>query len=350
MQLKSHIQSERVLLDERDHIKHIFASELSLTPKLGKLNHCTARLLGAPNWQTAMAQAQERQALSILNEDSPLAPTVRIIRDSDAAEQTRVFCEYINVRFGSVASDDVMDELIEAMDEVVWTHLGTTQFISDTVNNQGFETQLLSLLQASTLPLTSFLDIWVAVENYTTITLADYQAYLADNSVLYGLCNKCSSHLDGRGACTDETCFYSEYPQRISLDMPVDATQRFLPVTAEVYDDERRYEVEFDAALYFEYAAKNNLLADTIRGLAQIGWGGDYQSDSVAQFFEPGGKGMGHEDVRYLFANKASGFECHVDPGALGAYLQRHKPYMYANLILPSSLAKNEALQALIQS
>src|SRR5205823_1079481 len=52
-------------------------------------------------------------------------------------------------------------------------------------------------------------------------------------------------------------------------------------IRAEVHSDDHKVKASFDATAFFERATLEEVL-----GLAEIGWGGNYEADGVAQFLE----------------------------------------------------------------
>lgn len=154
------------------------------------------------------------------------------------------------------------------------------------------------------------------------------------------ICGKCGSHMNG-DYCSDDTCPYSEWPQRVSLrelqEEPAETLrQRYevLPrirVHAEVHDDSHFKKVEFDAALWFAQACDNEVI-----DLHGIGWTGDYASDAVAEYFSDR-----NEDIADLFdfcraaqrTSEPQGFECSVDEDSAMSWLKQHRPGLWARLL-----------------
>lgn len=82
-------------------------------------------------------------------------------------------------------------------------------------------------------------------------------------------------------------------------------------IRAEVHSDDHNAKVEFDATKWFEQASDEEII-----GLAKADFGGDYESDEVAEFFadtltKPVFDYLDH--LRGSFGQRV-GFECHVEP------------------------------------
>ena len=101
-------------------------------------------------------------------------------------------------------------------------------------------------------------------------------------------------------------------------------------IKAEVHTDDYRFSEEsddarfftgFDATAWFAQASQENILK-----LAEIGWGGDYAADDVAEWSADGlpNKAM-QRMFRYTQAGDM-GFECHINGGDAMTWLIAHKP------------------------
>lgn len=101
----------------------------------------------------------------------------------------------------------------------------------------------------------------------------------------------------------------------------------FIPtlIRAEVFSDDRIYEIKFDAAKWFEQADPSAL-----RDLASCEWGGDYPADNVAEFFINDKNSNVADLFDYLHRlhahGKIMGFECYVNEVDALAWLQTHRP------------------------
>lgn len=92
-------------------------------------------------------------------------------------------------------------------------------------------------------------------------------------------------------------------------------------ITAETHDDEYFYTVSsFDCTPWFEQAED-----EEITDLAECGWGGDYPSDVVAEFFN---ENEDYPDITEMFRYKQTGFECHVSDAEALAWLAVHRPHL----------------------
>jgi hypothetical protein len=104
-------------------------------------------------------------------------------------------------------------------------------------------------------------------------------------------------------------------------------------IKARAYTDDRVFEVEFDATKWFEQASD-----EAITGLVEIGWGGNYASDYVAQHM-----GDHSEELRKMFEylgliqdrpvkKDQCGFECYVDSHSAVKWLKAHRPNLAARV------------------
>ena len=105
-----------------------------------------------------------------------------------------------------------------------------------------------------------------------------------------------------------------------------------MSIPAEVHSDDFVIEAKFDAERWFAHASEAEILR-----LAEIEWGGDYEADEVARFFD--GK-PGFEQVSALFNYLSGhprmlngdtvGFECHItDPDAALRWIEANRPQMF---------------------
>jgi len=111
------------------------------------------------------------------------------------------------------------------------------------------------------------------------------------------------------------------------LDWAIDYATRETQISAEAHSDDYQVEVTFDAFDWFEQASDAEIVA-----LAEIGWGGDYESDAVAQFFE---KTSTQELFEYLEdpESRPCGFECHVDKKGAMHWISENRPHLLKNLV-----------------
>ena len=98
-------------------------------------------------------------------------------------------------------------------------------------------------------------------------------------------------------------------------------------IRAEVHSDDHVAEANFDATTWFEQASN-----EEIRALAEISWGGDMESDAVAQFFNTDSE----RDVAFVFTyvqhKQDVGYECHVDSKDALRWIDVNRPHLRALL------------------
>lgn len=151
-------------------------------------------------------------------------------------------------------------------------------------------------------------------------------------------CKKCGSPIHG-DYCSDDTCAYSEWPQRVpydklARDSAPELRERYgvqlrLRVHAEAHSDDYRVEVAFDAAPWFAQASD-----EAIVRLADAEWGTGEAADVVAEHFT-----RTHERIAFMFdyldtfpEGAAIGFECSVDPDSAKDWLKQNRPGLWARL------------------
>ena len=120
---------------------------------------------------------------------------------------------------------------------------------------------------------------------------------------------------------------YREYVQALPEGVVKDDALRFLEpfvVRAEIHSDDFTLGGDFEAAPWFEQASDVEIL-----DLFGVGWGGDYEADAVAEYFEGNDayEWIAHvlEEVR---ATKNLGFEVHVDPAHAVRWIRRYRPHL----------------------
>lgn len=166
-------------------------------------------------------------------------------------------------------------------------------------------------------------------------------------------CKQCGSPMHG-DYCLDDTCVYSDWPQRVPHGEILSGSatvlrERYnvLPrirVMAEVYSDDRNLEAPFDAAPWFARASD-----DEIVDLAEIDWSGDEPADVVAEHFI--GSHAGVDSVfDYLNALNtrrgadSMGFECRIDEDSAMAWLKQHRPELWRRIKLNGFFVSIEKL------
>lgn len=106
-------------------------------------------------------------------------------------------------------------------------------------------------------------------------------------------------------------------------------------IPAHVYPDNHALKARFDALTWFDKAPDNAILA-----LAECGWGGDYASDAVAEWFNNPESPYHNADVERVFdylhaqrnVDENLGFECHVDGVKALEWLRHARPELFAVL------------------
>lgn len=114
---------------------------------------------------------------------------------------------------------------------------------------------------------------------------------------------------------------------QLKVEQPVSASMARMLVKAEAHSDDRRVEVNFDASAWFAQASDND-----IRKLANVGWGGDYDADAVADYFSSSATSELYEYLYSKFVPKDVGFECNVDEISAMTWLAVHRPALAKEL------------------
>jgi len=101
-------------------------------------------------------------------------------------------------------------------------------------------------------------------------------------------------------------------------------------IIAEVHSDDRIVEVEFDASAWFKQASDKEILA-----LADIEWGGNYEADNVASFYEATPDVAEMFDYVHLLNSRSitMGFECNVDESSAMTWLKTNKQDIWAQIL-----------------
>lgn len=95
-------------------------------------------------------------------------------------------------------------------------------------------------------------------------------------------------------------------------------------IKAEIHSDDRKIEVEFDAAAFFKQASD-----DELQKLADCGFRGDYPADDVGHF-EAGRNSEVQRVFDYLEITRDQGFEVVVDSDDASAWLRANRPAITA--------------------
>jgi len=101
-------------------------------------------------------------------------------------------------------------------------------------------------------------------------------------------------------------------------------------VKARCHSDDFAIDVLFDATEWLEQASD-----DEIKELAKIGWGGDYQADEVAQFFQENTTERLFDYLSFnprLMNGDNVGYECHLEENDVLEWLQKNRQELYDTL------------------
>jgi hypothetical protein len=91
------------------------------------------------------------------------------------------------------------------------------------------------------------------------------------------------------------------------------------PIRAEVHDDNHRFEVKFDARLWFEKASDEDIIY-----LYEENWTAGYASDPVAEFFE----NINRQITNFFESKGDSGFSVSVNEDDAIAWIKQHRPHL----------------------
>lgn len=147
-------------------------------------------------------------------------------------------------------------------------------------------------------------------------------------------CKNCSSPMHG-DYCSDDTCAYSEWPQRVPreelLNEPTPVLRErhnVVPrvrVWAKVHSDDHRMQAEFDAVPWFAQASDDEIVA-----LAKGGRHRNRMADEVAQHFR------GMPKIAALFAyienQDDCGYECTIEADGAMNWLKQHRPELWKRI------------------
>lgn len=234
MSLFKLIANETDLNTEKSNILRVLEKELSITLKSQRRqNEVVAKLLGAKDWNTLIGVVKNNQA------DNNVAPV----------KVGGLVTQYLRRRF-NIEADFIISELCEEMDECVMDCHGTSQKVSDEINNQGLDVQLDSLINPNIPVLTSHTlkhllseGVWDVIKEVSGVTPEDVASYIDDPYFDYGLCTTCGHVRQSGGFCQDVNC---------SKHLVNDCGEKRLTVKMVARPDHNTYdEFEFDAADYF---------------------------------------------------------------------------------------------------
>lgn len=119
--------------------------------------------------------------------------------------------------------------------------------------------------------------------------------------------------------------------QQINDSISSQPTTSPVRVRAECHSDDRVFEVEFDAAQWFDQASDQEIF-----DLAECGWGGDYPSDAVAidmaKHLDSIAALFVYLDNHNRSPRKHIGFECHVEREGAIAWLRANRPGLLTHI------------------
>jgi len=208
------IPNENALESEKTRLLRALESELSLTFKSERRkNEIVAKLLGAADWNTLIGVVRRKK-------EHTTRPDVKV---------GALIVSYLENRFGMNAHG-ITSGLTEVMDEFVFDRHGTSQRVTDTINNNGLEAQLDSLVNpdipvvtADTIHMLLKDEVWAIIKEIAGVTHKDVAAYMRDVCHTYGLCTLCGHAKQSGGFCQDVTCPHhkvnAEHEPRLTVNM-----------------------------------------------------------------------------------------------------------------------------------
>ena len=99
-------------------------------------------------------------------------------------------------------------------------------------------------------------------------------------------------------------------------------------IKAEVHDDDRIFEAEFDATSWFDQAEDDEILE-----LARCGWGNDAPSDWVARFCRDTDRHV-DEVLSHVGRERNVGFECSVNEEDALRWVAKNRPGLMRSMTL----------------
>lgn len=151
MQLIDHIHSESELISVRDHLQKVLAAELSITPKLRRVNEVTAKLIGVADWNTALGViAHKTTVSSSFPGDSP---------------------ESIYSFLCALSNGDPENSFALSLDDMVFDHCGTSKSHS-VINNAGVREQVSAIIKSIGID-----NFWLEMSNTLAITRYWYELW-----------------------------------------------------------------------------------------------------------------------------------------------------------------------------
>lgn len=138
MNLIDSIQNKDELINFRNHVQGVLKRRLGA--RIGKsfgqreFDELTAEVLGVANLNTALGILANREGA-----EPPLKADDRYCVSSEL----NGLCSVIA---GLLAQDYVSEaDLFDVLDDLVFEHVGTSKAVSDNINNQGYERQIMAL-------------------------------------------------------------------------------------------------------------------------------------------------------------------------------------------------------------
>ena len=200
-----------------------------------KQNEVVAGLLGAADWNTLVASVRSQGK--------------RANADQVNIGQFLVNCIHHHLKH---KAERVIEEAIPEFDSLVFDYHGTSQDVTDNINNKGLDIQLNSLQLTHKAPITSdnlalFFsdDVWSLFSECTGLSIGDISDYITCLSNEYGLCKLCGERDHAGGFCSNARCAKHEVN---------DAGERRLTVNAQVsfeLGEGEKCTCEVDVADYF---------------------------------------------------------------------------------------------------
>jgi len=116
-------------------------------------------------------------------------------------------------------------------------------------------------------------------------------------------------------------------------------------VRAHTFDDNRTYDITFDAARWFAQATDMMLLGLLSLEDGSLELGGDRESDAVVLYFK---SHRLHGGIVDMFAHKTGGFECYVWRADAYAWLRQHRPHLVVADEPPFAVAELASAEAML--
>ena len=198
MSLYKSITTEQALKSEKSRILSYLENKLSITFKSQrKQNEVVSGILGAADWNTLIASVRSSQDTTKSDDKVNIG-------------QMLIDCIHFNLGF---KAESVIQDMNSEFDDIVFDYYGTSQDVSDTINNMGLEVQLNSLQQLHKVPITQstiamFLreDVWSLFTETSGLTVQDVMDYICHPSHEHGVCTTCGASNHAGRFCSKKTC------------------------------------------------------------------------------------------------------------------------------------------------